>query len=65
MPHTKAMGNGLFELRISGKRNIARTFYCCLKEKRIIILHAFMKKSQKTPNQELNIARKLLKEVRK
>ena len=33
MPHTKAMSGGLFELRISGKNKITRSFYCVLKGK--------------------------------
>jgi len=37
MPHTKAMSGGLFELRISGKNKITRSFYCVLKGKRIVI----------------------------
>ncbi len=65
MPHSKALGHGLFELRISGKKSIARSFYCTLKGRRIIILHAFIKKQQKTPKKELDIANKRMKEVKK
>ncbi len=63
MPHSKAMGNGLFEIRPKGRDGIGRAFYCFVKGKRIIILHAFIKKSQATPKKELIIARKRMKEI--
>jgi len=63
MPHSRAMGSGLFELRSRGKEGIGRAFYCFLVGKRIVILHEFIKKTSSTPNDELKIARKRLKEV--
>lgn len=64
MPHSRAMGDGLFELRLKGKEGIARVFYCTIVEQRIVVLHSFTKKSQKTPLKELATARKRLREVR-
>lgn len=64
MPHSKATGGGLFELRPRGREGIGRAFYCFVVNHRIVILHAFIKKTQETPEQELKIARKRLKEVR-
>lgn len=49
LPHTRAMGKGLFELRVKGKEGVARVFYCTKVGKRIIMLHVFVKKTQKTP----------------
>ena len=63
-PHTKAMGGGLFELRVKGAEGIARVFYCTLIGKRIVMLHSFVKKSQRTPKQELELARIRMKEVK-
>jgi len=63
MPHSRAMGDGLFEVRPRGREGIGRAFYCFVVGQRIIILHAFIKKTQATPEQELKIARKRLKEV--
>ena len=63
MPHTRSLNNGLFELRVKGKEGIARVFYCTRIDKRIIMLHVFIKKSQKIPKNELNIAIKRMKEV--
>jgi phage-related protein len=65
MPHTRAMSDGLFELRIKGKEGIARVFYCTLMGQRIVMLHGFVKKTEKTPPKELKVARALLAEVKK
>jgi Phage-related protein len=42
---------------------IARVFYCTVIDRRIVILHQFVKKSEKTPLKELEIARRRVKEV--
>jgi len=63
MPHTKAIEGGLFELRVKGKEGIARVFYCTRVEKRIVMLHVFVKKTQKTPKKELKLAIKRMTEV--
>lgn len=64
-PHTKAMGNGLFELRLKGHEGIARVFYCTIVGRKVVMLHGFIKKSQKTPRKELDIATKRMNEVKK
>ncbi len=64
MPHTRAMGTGLFELRLKAAEGIARVFYCTLVGRRIVMLHQFIKKSDKTPGKELDIARKRMKEIK-
>ncbi|SDG48203.1 type II toxin-antitoxin system RelE/ParE family toxin [Paraburkholderia phenazinium] len=64
MPHSRAMGDGLFELRPRGREGIGRVFYCTHVGRRIVVLHSFVKKSQETPADELRIARKRHKEVR-
>jgi phage-related protein len=63
MPHTKAMGDGLFELRLKAAEGIARVFYCTMVRKRIVMLHHFIKKTDKTPAKELNAARMRKKEI--
>lgn len=65
MPHTKPMGGGLFEVRAKGREGIGRAFYCALAGQRIVILHAFTKKTEQTPKRELDIARERLKEVKR
>jgi len=64
MPHTRAMGGGLFELRIKAAEGIARVFYCTVVDRRIVVLHQFVKKSDKTPPKELEIARRRMKEFK-
>lgn len=63
MPYTKPMSGGLFEIRAKGKEGIGRIFFATQKGKEIIILHSFVKKTQKAPQHEIDIARKKLKEV--
>ena len=63
LPHSRALGDGLFELRPHGRSGIGRAFYCFMVGKRIVVLHAFIKKSQQTPDHELKRARKRLKEL--
>ena len=63
-PHTKAMKNGLFELRLKGAEGIARVFYCTQVGRRIVILHSFVKKTNRTPAGELDMAMNRLKEVK-
>ena len=63
MPHSRAFGDGLFEVRPRGRSGIGRAIYCFLLGKRVVVLHAFIKKTQQTPDKELNLARKRLKEL--
>jgi phage-related protein len=62
MPHTRAMSAGLFELRLKSREGIGRVFYCTLVERQIVMLHQFVKKTDKTPLKELTVARKRMKE---
>ena len=64
-PHSKAFGNGLFELRLKGAEGIARVFYCTQIGRRIVMLHSFLKKSNKTPKRELETAESRLKEIKR
>ena len=63
MPFTRAMKDGLFELRIKAKEGISRIFFCTVKDCRIVLLHGFIKKTEQTPVKELAIARKRLQEI--
>ena len=63
MPHSRALGAGLFELRPKGLEGIGRVFYCTQVGRVIIILHSFIKKTQETPEADMRMARKRLKEV--
>jgi len=63
MPHSRAMGGGLFELRPHGREGIGRAFYCFVAGQRVVILHAIIKKTRSLPEKELKIARRRMKEV--
>ena len=64
MPHTRSMGDGLFELRLKAAEGIGRVFYCTMVGKKIVMLHQFIKKTDKTPIKELEIARRRMKEIK-
>ena len=64
LPFTKAMGKGLFEIRAKGKEGIGRAFFCTIVRNRVVVLHAFIKKTDKTPKNELDLAKQRLKEVK-
>ncbi|MFO1267361.1 MAG: type II toxin-antitoxin system RelE/ParE family toxin, partial [Rubrivivax sp.] len=62
LPHSKSLGDGLFELRPHGREGIARALYCFVAGRRITVVHAFVKKTQATPLKDLKLARKRVKE---
>ena len=64
MPHSRALGGGLFELRPHGREGLGRTLYCFVIGQRVVILHAFVKKTRATPERDLRIARSRMREVR-
>ena len=61
MPLSKPLGKGLFELRIAGNIHI-RIFYCFHKNT-AYILHAIVKKQQAIPKKDIELARKIMREV--
>ncbi len=64
MPHSRALGKGLFELRCRGKEGDGRAFYCMLTGRTIVILHSLIKKTPETPPDDIRFARKRQKEVK-
>lgn len=62
-PHVKHIDGKLWELRAKSSEGIARGFYVTVVGKRVVVLHVFMKKSQKTPTTALAIARERMKQV--
>jgi len=63
MPYTKPLNNGLFEIRAKAEEGIGRSIYCYQKDEVIIILHSFVKKTNKTPKKNLDLALKRKKEL--
>jgi len=64
-PYVGRLDSGLYEIRAKGKEGIARSAYCVVKGKEVVILHSFIKKSQKTSKKDLDLAKKRMKEVLK
>ena len=64
LPHTRAMGEGLFELRLKSAEGIARVFYSTMVDRKIVVLHQFIKKTVKTPPRELKTAQRRMREVK-
>ena len=62
-PHVKALRDKLWEMRMQGKDGIARAIYVLAHERRIVIVHAFVKKTQKTPPHALELALQRAKEL--
>ena len=63
LPHTKAMGDGLFEVRAKGQSGIARGLFCTISNKTIVILNVFVKKTRITPKKEWDLAKQRMREV--
>jgi len=61
---SKPMGDGIFEIRVRRIEGIGRGLVCLEIDQKVIILHAFIKKTPKTQKEDLDIARTHLKELR-
>jgi phage-related protein len=57
-PYSKAIGNGLFELRVKFAGDITRVFYFFCANNTIVLTNGFVKKTQKTPKLEIELALK-------
>ncbi|MGF1456222.1 MAG: type II toxin-antitoxin system RelE/ParE family toxin [Alphaproteobacteria bacterium] len=62
-PHTAPLGKGLFEIRAKGREGIARSLFCTLKGKEIVILLTAIKKDNTLPKRQMETALKRLKEI--
>jgi phage-related protein len=63
-PHVRHVRGPLWEIRLKGKAGIARALYITAKEQRVVILRAFVKKTEKTPPAEIDLALQRAKEVK-
>lgn len=59
----KHLEGRLWELRLNGRDGIARAIYVTATGRRVVIVRAFVKKTQKTPRHELDVARRRAEEV--
>jgi phage-related protein len=62
-PHVKHLEGKMWELRAKAVEGIARGIYVAVEGRRVLILHAFEKKTDKTPLRALALARQRLKEI--
>ena len=62
-PHIKHLEDKLWEIRAKAPEGVARAIYVTATGKRLVIIHVFVKKSQKTPRQAIETARQRAKEV--
>ncbi|PSW57401.1 type II toxin-antitoxin system RelE/ParE family toxin [Photobacterium kishitanii] len=63
-PHTDSMGDGLFEIRAKAQEGIGRGLVCYLKGQHVYVLRTFVKKTNKTPKKEIDLARERMREVK-
>jgi len=63
-PHVKHLEDRLWELRLIGRDGIARAIYVTASGMRVVVVRAFVKKTQRTPHRELELARQRAREVR-
>ncbi|MBI4006571.1 MAG: type II toxin-antitoxin system RelE/ParE family toxin [Gammaproteobacteria bacterium] len=63
MPHVRSLGRKLWEIRMSGQSGTGRAIYMTLHGQRIVILNAFVKKTQKTPQRAIELALQRMKEI--
>jgi len=64
-PHIKHLEGSLWEIRLTGKSGISRALYVAVKQKRVVVVRVFVKKTQKTPRREIKIALERAKEIKK
>jgi len=62
-PHIKHLEGPLWEMRLKGKDGISRALYVTARKKRVVIVRVFIKKTEKTPRREIEIALTRAKEV--
>jgi len=63
-PHVKHLEGKLWEMRLKGRDGISRALYITASGKRVVVLRAFIKKTQKTPRSEIELALRRAQEVR-
>ncbi|HEX6546941.1 MAG TPA: type II toxin-antitoxin system RelE/ParE family toxin [Bryobacteraceae bacterium] len=62
-PHVKHLQGQLWEMRMKGKDGISRAVYVTAKGQRVVVVRVFIKKTQKTPRREIEIALQRAQEV--
>jgi phage-related protein len=63
-PYVKHLDGPIWEMRLKGRDGIARAAYVTAHARRVVIVHVFQKKTQKTPRREIELALRRAKEVK-
>ena len=63
-PYVKHLQKSLWEMRLSGRDGISRAIYVTASGRRVVIVRAFIKKTQKTPRSEIELALKRTEELK-
>lgn len=63
-PHIRPLGAKLWEMRMQGRDGIARAVYVAVRERRLLVLHVFVKKTEATPRQAIETALKRMEAPR-
>ena len=64
-PHVRHVRDAIWEMRLTGRSGIARALYVTAPPKRVVVVHVFVKKKQKTPAVDLDIAVKRAEDLRR
>jgi len=62
-PYIKHLDGRLWEMRMKGRDGISRALYVTVREKRVVVVRVFVKKTQKTPRREIELALTRAKEI--
>lgn len=62
-PHVKYLEGPLWEMQMNGRDGISRAIYITAKNRRIVVVRVFVKKTQKTPRREIDLALERAKEI--
>ena len=63
-PYVKHLEGKLWEMRLKGRDGIARSLYVTATGRRVVVVHSFVKKTEKTPRRVIDYALKRAKEVK-
>jgi phage-related protein len=64
-PHVKHVRGSLWEMRLKGKDGISRALYVTAIGQRVVVVRVFVKKTQRTPNREIELALKRAKDIKR
>ena len=62
-PHVRHLTGPLWEIRMSGRDGISRALYVTVRDKRVVVVRVFVKRTRRTPRREIDLALQRAKEV--